>query len=275
MDKKRKFILSNGSKPDAWKSLSETHSTKRVKKYAGEVFADSKLDDGLYSIVDKKESTVEKELTKSQRILWAVGHLSLMATENYGIFYNKLHDYINRLIGKPETPNPDYDQDESHEKYIWSQAEADAYDEFILILREFQLEVSEPISNITKISANAFTRSVEKRRDRVLDTIKRTNKTAANSISRIPPSSTSLFGGDHSKLEKVVKLSKDLRGSGFNAYRNDFKKSRTYDSRSTSSKRGGFKSSHSGKSCSGYGSKSSSSKDRSFRGGNSKGGGKN
>ena len=143
-----------------------------------------------------------------------------MATENYGIFYNKLHDYINRLIGKPETPNPDYDQDESHEKYIWSQAQADAYDEFISILREFQLEVSEPISNITKISANAFTRSVEKGRDRVLDTVRRTNKTAANSISRIPPSSTSLFGGDHSKLEKVAKLSKDLRGSGFLAFRN-------------------------------------------------------
>ena len=135
------------------------------------MFADSKLDDGLYSIVDKKESTVEKELTKSQRILWAVGHLSLMATENYGIFYNKLHDYINRLIGKPETPNPDYDQDESHEKYIWSQAQADAYDEFISILREFQLEVSEPISNITKISANAFTRSVEKGRDIVFWTL--------------------------------------------------------------------------------------------------------
>ena len=77
MDKKRKFILSNGSKPDAWKSLSETHSTKRVKKYAGEVFAESKLDDGLYSIVDKKESTVEKELTKSQRTLRAVGHTFL------------------------------------------------------------------------------------------------------------------------------------------------------------------------------------------------------
>ena len=33
------------------------------------------------SIVDKKESTIEKELTNSQRILGAVGHLPLMATD--------------------------------------------------------------------------------------------------------------------------------------------------------------------------------------------------
>ena len=44
---------------------------------SGDVFADTKLDDGLYSLVDKKETNDEKDLVKSIAAL-ATSHSKLL-----------------------------------------------------------------------------------------------------------------------------------------------------------------------------------------------------
>ena len=45
-------ICPENNKPDIWKNVAK--SDKLVRKYSGDVFADTKPDDGLYSLVDKK-----------------------------------------------------------------------------------------------------------------------------------------------------------------------------------------------------------------------------
>ena len=67
MDADGKYMSENNNKPDLWKNVAK--SDKLVRKYSGDVFADTKLDDGLYSLVDKKETNDEKDLVKSQS-LW-------------------------------------------------------------------------------------------------------------------------------------------------------------------------------------------------------------
>ena len=57
------------------------------------------------------------------------------------------------------------------------------YGEFTGMLKESQLDVN--LSNITRISASAFNTALDKRREKVLDKIKRNNKLAATAINRI------------------------------------------------------------------------------------------
>ena len=205
-----KYISEDDSKPDMWKNVAK--SDKLIRKYSGEVFADTKLDDGLHSIVDKKETHEEKDLVKSQRIYGSIGHLSLKAMEGYAGIYEKIQVFGNKMLGYPQKVNPAWqgEEDKTNSRYIWSEQQIQAYNEMQSILTEFQVDVSEPLSNIARVSASAFTNIVDKRREKILSRIRKNNSNAATAINRIPPSAYSLFGGDHSQLEKVVKLTRDL-----------------------------------------------------------------
>ena len=90
MDAEGKYMSEN-NKPDLWKNVAK--SDKLVRKYSGDVFADTKLDDGLYSLVDKKETNEEKDLVKSQRVHGSIGHLSLKALEGYAEVYKKIDSF--------------------------------------------------------------------------------------------------------------------------------------------------------------------------------------
>ena len=210
MDADGKYMSENNNKPDLWKNVAK--SDKLVRKYSGDVFADTKLDDGLYSLVDKKETNDEKDLVKSQRVYGSIGHLSLKALEGYAEVYKKIDSFGNKMLGYPAKLNPAWTgkEDQSNQQYIWSESQIHAYNECQSILKEFQVDVSEPLSNITRIAASAFTNSLEKRREKVLSRIKKKNTNAATAINRIAPSAYSLFGGDQGQLEKVVKLTRDL-----------------------------------------------------------------
>ena len=210
LDEAGKFISEDDSKIDAWKHVAK--SDRLIKKYAGEIFADTKLDDGLHSIVDRSDTNDEKDLIKQQRTFGSLAHLALKAMEGYAIIYKKLDSYVNAGIGAPKEVNPEWtgEEDDINPQYIYSEHQVKIYKQFQELQKELQVDVAEPIANVVRISASAFTNSLDKRREKVLSRIRRTNSKAATAINRIPPSATSLFGGDHSQLAKVVELTKDL-----------------------------------------------------------------
>ena len=72
------------------------------------------------------------------------------------------------------------------------------------------MDLAEPLANVTRIAAASFTNALDERRGKVISRIKKTNLRAATAITRIPPSAHHMFGGDHSQLQKVVELTKDL-----------------------------------------------------------------
>ena len=210
MDNNGQLIVEDDSKTDVWKHVAK--SDRLIKKYAGDVFSDTRLDDGLHSIVSKNESAEEKELIKQQKIAGAVAHLTLQGMEGYARLYNKMTEFVLAGIGQPKTVNPNYtgDQDTENHQYIYSASQNAQYDQFQEIQREFQVDVAEPMANVVRIAASSFTNSLEKRREKVIKKIETNNTKAAAAITRIPPSSFYMFGGDHSKLAKVVELTKDL-----------------------------------------------------------------
>ena len=210
MDENGKFITEDDSKTDVWKHVAK--SDRLVKKYAGDVFSETRLDDGLHSIVDKNETPEEKDLVRQQKTVGAVAHLTLQGMEGYAKLYNKLYDFVLAGIGPPKTTNPDWtgEEDTEHPQYIYSTYQNQTYTQFQDIQREFQVDVAEPMANVARIAASAFTDSLDKRREKVISRIKRNNTKAAVAITRIPPSSYYMFGGDHSQLAKVVELTKDL-----------------------------------------------------------------
>ena len=69
-----KFVEEDSSKPDAWKYASK--SDKLIKKYRGDIF-EARLDDGLFSIVEKNEPTDEKNPAQQQRLAGSKAHLAL------------------------------------------------------------------------------------------------------------------------------------------------------------------------------------------------------
>ena len=83
MDADGKFIQQEDNKADEWKNVAK--SDRLIRRNAGDVFADTRLDDGLHAIVDKDSSTEEKRLAKQQRTMGALAHLTLQAMENYTI----------------------------------------------------------------------------------------------------------------------------------------------------------------------------------------------
>ena len=62
MDRGGKFIQEDETKTDTWKYVAK--SDRLIKKYTGDAFADTRLDDGLHAKVDKDATTEEKEWAK-------------------------------------------------------------------------------------------------------------------------------------------------------------------------------------------------------------------
>ena len=184
---------------------------------SGEIFADTRLDDGLHSIVETNETTEEKELAKLQKLQGSTAHLSLKAMEGFVSTYDKIKHFLDYWVGRPAKANPDFDKEqeesETNARYIWSEQQIQMYEQGQHLLRESQVDVAEPIANISRIATAAFTNTLSKRREKVLSKIKKGNPTAATAITRIAPSASHMFGGDHKKLENVVKLNKDLNNS--------------------------------------------------------------
>ena len=211
MDESGKYVVEQDAKPDAWKDVSR--SDRLVRRYSGEVFAESKLDDGLHSIVNKHDVPEDKDLIKTQKTLGSVGHLALTALESFGRIYKTLGEFVSSNLGPPERENPDWTEGSDLPQLVYSDVQMETWSEFQEVLKELQVDVAEPISNIARISASAFTLALDARREKVLSVVKKNNVKAANAIARIAPSASSLFGGDHAQLEKVVKLTRDLSSS--------------------------------------------------------------
>ena len=281
MDASGKFVPEDESKHDEWKQKAK--SDRLVRKYSGEAFADTKLDDGLHSIVDKTESQEEKDLIKMQRVMGAMGHLTLKAMEGYSTVYKKLMEFVNAGLGSPELKNPAYqgEQDQINHEYIWSDRQEKSYKDFQDILTELQVDVADHLASVSRIAASSFTKVLDKRREKVLAKIKKNNPMAASTISKLPPSANSLFGGDHDKLERVVKLSGHLNygkkshqggQSGGSSYKSKHSGGGGAGNEGHGSDRGGGNGVGGGR---GKGGKSSGGRGgRSFRGGTSYRGGK-
>ena len=211
-DTEGKFVIGDETKYDSWKKVAP--SEKILKKYGGEVFSETKLDDGLHSVVAKDLTKTEGMLKKNQRVLGSVAHLSLSAVESYGRIYGKISDLVTGLVGDPKL-NPDWNEgDPPEDKYFWEEHQSKGLLDLQNLLAELQVDVSEPISNISRMAAAHYTDNLDKRRARVLSNIKKNNPSVATAVEKILPSATTMFGGDHSRLEKVVKLTKDLSKSG-------------------------------------------------------------
>ena len=80
MDDKDRFIQEKDSKADAWKSVAR--SNRLVRKFAGDAFADTRLNDGLHAIVAEDSTSEEKKLAKQQKMVGAITHLTLQAMES-------------------------------------------------------------------------------------------------------------------------------------------------------------------------------------------------
>ena len=142
----------------------------------------------------------------------AIAHLTLQAMESYSNLYKKVEDMVMWSIGQPNADNPEWTgvEDSVHSRYVFSDVQNQYYEHFQNIQREFQVDLAEPLANVTRIAAESFTKALDERREKVISRIKKTNSRAATAITRIPPSAHYMFGGDHSRLAKVVELTKDL-----------------------------------------------------------------
>ena len=210
MDADGKFIQQEDNKADEWKNVAK--SDRLVRRNAGDVFADTRLDDGLHAIVDKDSTSEEKKLAKQQKTMGAIAHLTLQAMENYTILYKKIEELVMWSIGDPRDENSEWtgEEDTEHARYVYSEVQNQYYAYFRGIQREFQVDLAEPLANVTRIAAESFTKALDERQEKVIYRIKKTNSKAASAITRIPPSAHFMFGGDHSRLAKVVELTKDL-----------------------------------------------------------------
>ena len=210
MDADGKFIQQEDNKADEWKSVAK--SDRLVRRNAGDVFADTRLDDGLHAIVDKDSTSEEKKLAKQQKTMGAIAHLTLQAMENYATLYKKVEELVMWSIGDPRDENSEWTgvEDTVHPRYVYSEVQNQYYTYFRGIQREFQVDLAEPLANVTRIAAESFTKALDERREKVISRIRKTNSKAASAITRIPPSAHFMFGGDHSQLAKVVELTKDL-----------------------------------------------------------------
>ena len=99
-----KFLTEDRPNPDDWQKMAK--SDKIVKKWSGDpAFADTRLDDGLASVVPKNVSKEESQLLNTQKAMGALGHMVLSATEGYNNLYKRTSDFVEKLIGEPNEPN--------------------------------------------------------------------------------------------------------------------------------------------------------------------------
>ena len=210
-----KFLVQDRPKPDDWLKMAK--SDRLINKWSGDpAFADTRLDDGLSSVVPKVVSKEETDLIKTQRAIGAIGHMVLSASEGFSKLYSRMNDFVLRNIGSPSTPNPVYDEhldDGTVPKYIYAEWQNTAYAEFMELQKEWQLDVSEPLAIAARTAAAWHIKTMAARREKIIAKISKVNQKAANAIGKIPPSAHGMFGGDAAELEKVVKLAKDLGGT--------------------------------------------------------------
>ena len=75
-----KFLVQDRPKPYDWLKMAK--SDRLINKWSGDpAFADTRLDDGLSSVVPKVVSKEETDLIKTQRAIGAIGHMVLSASE--------------------------------------------------------------------------------------------------------------------------------------------------------------------------------------------------
>ena len=213
-----KFLTEDRPGPDDWQKMAK--SDRIIKKWSGDpAFSDTKLVDGLASVVvPRKDSKEETQLLNTQRAMGALGHMVLSATEGFSALYKKTEEFVNKIIGAPLDNNPEYVEGEENEmvpKYIFSPSQNSMYEEFLSMQREWQIDVSDPLANAARTAAAYHIKILANRRDKVISKVRTSNPRAATAISKIPPSSSGMFGGDATQLENVVKLAKNLAsGSG-------------------------------------------------------------
>ena len=248
--KSGKFLTEDRPGPDDWMKMAK--SDRIIKKWSGDpAFSDTRLDDGLASVVPKSVSKDETQLLNTQRAMGALGHMVLSATEGFSSLYKKTEEFVNKIIGPPLDVNPEYSKehdDGSVPEFIYSAKQNSQYEEFLSMQREWQVDVSDPLANAARTAAAYHIKILSGRRDKIISKIRTANQRAATAISKIPPSASGMFGGDASQLEKVVKLAKDLSGSG----RQTFQNSTPSNNNSFRGKRGGFRGGQHGSSNSGY-----------------------
>ena len=214
-----KFLIKDRPKHDDWMKMAK--SDRLINKWSGDpAFADTRLDDGLSSVIPKATSKEETDLVKTQRAIGALGHMVLSASEGYSKLYDKMSEFVLRNIGPAATPNPDFDptvdNNGSTTEFIFAEHQNKAYAEFQYIQREWQVDVSEHLANAARTAAAWHIKMMAIRREKVISKIAKVNQKVANAVGKIPPSAHGMFGGDASELEKVVKLSKDLTGRHYN-----------------------------------------------------------
>merc|ERR1711888_456478 len=195
MDANGKFIKQEDNKADEWKTVAK--SDRLIRRNAGDVFADTRLDEGLHAIVDKDSSSSEgKKLIKQQRTMGAIAHLTLQTLENYSRLYEKTSQLVTWCIGKPCVKNTQRngEEDTVNPEFVDSQAQEWYRNKLLELQRELQVD----LADITRVAAESFTKALDERRERVIAKIKKTNSKAAAAITTIPPSAHFMFGGDHS-----------------------------------------------------------------------------
>ena len=113
-----------------------------------------------------------------------------------------------RHCWRTETSNPECTGPDNTKKAPYVYQQKVLYTQFIELQRKFQLDEAEPITNMARVAACAFTDSLDKRREKIK--VRKTNNKVARAIARIPPSSQHMFGGDHNQLSMSEELCKDL-----------------------------------------------------------------
>ena len=231
-----KFLIQDRPKPDDWLKMAK--SDRLINKWSGDpAFSDTRLDDGLSSVVPKAVAKDETDLMKTQRAIGAIGHMVLSASEGFSKLYAKMGEFFLRNIGSPSVLNPDFHEetdDGTVPKYIYAEWQNTAYADYQELQREWQLDVSEPLAIAARTAAAWHIKTMAVRREKIIAKIAKVNQKAANAISKIPPSAHGMFGGDAAELEKVVKLARDLGGtsrpfqgaSATPAYTNNYNKNR-------------------------------------------------
>ena len=77
-----KLLGKDRPKSDDWQKMAK--SDRLINKWSGDpAFADTKLDDGLSSVVPKVVSKEETDLVKTRRAIGALGHMVLSANEGF------------------------------------------------------------------------------------------------------------------------------------------------------------------------------------------------
>ena len=131
MDANGNFIKQEDNKADEWKTVAK--SDRLIRRNAGDVFADTRLDEGLNAIVDKDSSSSEgKKLIKQQKTMGAIAHLALQTLENYSKLYEKTSYLLKSCIGNPCVKNTEWtgEDDTAHNQFVFSEVQNGYYEHF-------------------------------------------------------------------------------------------------------------------------------------------------